>query len=590
MVAVSAVAQSIYPDKNQKGKWGYVNDHGDKVIDYKYDEAGYFDDGVATVKKGDSYGVINTDGKEVISVKYNLIEPHSKTIYRVAADGKVKDGVLMDEKYGFISKEGKVLLKPEYEEIGTFNNGLAYIKKGNLYGYINDNIDVIIPCKYNAIGTFNNDGFVWAAEGAKYDKNSSKFTGGKLGVFNREGKVIVPIKYKAMGYYTPAKTDITSKHFQSLHFNHRTVMKEGNSHSLITPHHIKQINLSAMPDSVKGFYGSPNLQATKNAIFTTSGDLLLKDGHKYDFVYYPTDGFALVRENKAKYNYMNIATGKLLLKNPLHNGWGFNNGIAIISRDGNSHELMNTEGESVSSPYKYIFPEKDGHFIVKSDATGNVLLYGVINRKGNVVIPANHTFIYPLSEGKMACCTNDGKAGFKDLSGNWVIDNLTNAYSFKDGLALVKKEGGWGLIDSSGKEVVGCKWKTCKIGDYAKHDRIWVSDDDSDDAAFSLIRVSDDQPVTTEKFKWVRDFGSDFDDAAIVGNDSKNVGIITKEGKLIVPPLFSVEQARQAYGYLKENPGKEWGEFDTYRVKLYDNPKRNKGKLTSKLESSLWDY
>lgn len=119
---------------------------------------------------------------------------------------------------------------------------------------------------------------------------------------------------------------------------------------------------------------------------------------------------------------------------------------------------------------------------------------------------------------------------------------------------------------------------------------MWVTDETGDKPGFMLLRISDDKVVSPDKYQWIRVFGSDFDDVAMVGKDGNNIGLVTKEGKLIVPACFSYAQARTAYEYLKSVPGKQWDEFDTYRVKLYSNPNRNKGKLTSKLESSLWDY
>ena len=131
LCAVGAYAQDLIPDQNKKGKWGFVDENGKKAVDYKYDEANNFVNGLALVRKGDNFGMIDPKGKEIIPIKYDLIEKHNSYIFRVAAGGKHKDGVLMDEKYGFINDAGKVLLNPEYDEIGIFTDGLAYIKKAD---------------------------------------------------------------------------------------------------------------------------------------------------------------------------------------------------------------------------------------------------------------------------------------------------------------------------------------------------------------------------------------------------------------------------------------------------------------------------
>lgn len=594
---LSAGAQDLYPAKNKKDKWGYLNENGDKVIDYKYDEANNFSNGIAIVKKGDNLGVIGTNGKEIIPIKYNLIEKHNDRIFRVAANGKVKDGVLMDEKYGFVDVDGKVLLKPEYEEIGQFKNGLAFIKKGNLYGYINDNIDVIIPCKFNAVGAFNKNGHVWVAQGVKFDKGStSKFSGGKLGVYDNTGKVIIEPKYSYLGYYKPFVYEPSQEYLKSLNYYEKKTVEESGSHHFNKRYHILQQNLTAMPDTVIGYYaGSGN---NSNAVFSPDGKQIFKDGlYKNATLYYPSDGFAVIqyngKKNSSTYNFLDMSNNfKPLFSKPVNDVWAFNNGVAVITRDGKKWELIDTSGNSVSAAYTKIYPEKDGLFIVKSDADPKYYYYGAINKSGREVIPATHTFILPPSHGLIACKNAlDKKAGYKDTSGKWVIeDDFVDVRSFADGLAPVKTESGWGVITPDGKQAVKCQWTDIITLGAGKHGFVWVTDDTDDNKGFKMLRVSDEKEMYPEKFYWLRTFGSDFDDVALVGSDKDNIGVINKEGKMLVPANFTFDQAKTAYKYLLYYPGKEWTEFDTYRVKLYSNPNRNKGRLTSKLSSNLWDY
>ena len=590
-IALPAMALELIPEQNEKGKWGYINEMGTKVIDYKYDEANYFNNGLALVRKGNALGMIDSEGKEIIPVKYDIIEPHSNDIFRVAANGKHKDGVLLDETYGFITADGKVLLKPEYDEIGIFKDGIAYIKKGQLYGFINDKIDIVIPCKYNAIGSFNENGLVWVAEGVKYDKQSTtKFTGGKFGIFNKEGEAVIEPKYKHVGCYVPYVYSPKQEYLDKLHINHRTTLLESGSHTLLSPKHAPYVNFEQLPTEFEGYYASNNDAAKKNAIFDRNGNLLIKEG-KYDFVFYPTDGFALVMDKKNKYNYLNMSTNKLMFKKYIDAAWAFDNGVAVVSREGKGWELINTDGESISSTYKYIFPKKDGVYVVQSDASKDYILYGAINSKGREIIPANHTYVYPPSNGLLACRSNDDKTGYRNTSGEWAIQpTFLSNRSFIDGMASVKTNDGWGLIDTTGKQVVKCRWKDTITKDCTKSGFMWVTDEAADRPGFILLDVATDNIVSPDKYQWIRTFGSDFDNVAIVGKDSSHVGIITKDGKMIIPAIFEPDQARMAYRSLSATPGKVWEEFDSYLIKLYTNPNRNRGSLSSKLEPTLWDY
>ena len=55
------------------GKYGYTDKEGNVVVDYIYDEAQEQNEyGYAAVKKNDLWGAIDSEGKEVVSPKYNL--------------------------------------------------------------------------------------------------------------------------------------------------------------------------------------------------------------------------------------------------------------------------------------------------------------------------------------------------------------------------------------------------------------------------------------------------------------------------------------------------------------------------------------
>lgn len=52
-------------------KWGYVNKEGKTEIDFDYQEAGRFLDGIAVVKMNDKYGVIGVSGKTISAFQYD---------------------------------------------------------------------------------------------------------------------------------------------------------------------------------------------------------------------------------------------------------------------------------------------------------------------------------------------------------------------------------------------------------------------------------------------------------------------------------------------------------------------------------------
>ena len=73
--------------------------------------------------------------------------------------------------------------KARYDEVGLFENGLAYVMKENEYGYVDKNGKEVIPCIYNAIGSFNPQGLVWVNKGGHVSEQSSGIVDGFFGIY-----------------------------------------------------------------------------------------------------------------------------------------------------------------------------------------------------------------------------------------------------------------------------------------------------------------------------------------------------------------------------------------------------------------------
>lgn len=77
--------------------------------------------------------------------------------------GSYKNGILQGEKWGILNKKGEEVLKPEYDEIGEFDQGITYILKGKQYGLINEQMDILLEPKYVAVGMPDRFGNIWFA-------------------------------------------------------------------------------------------------------------------------------------------------------------------------------------------------------------------------------------------------------------------------------------------------------------------------------------------------------------------------------------------------------------------------------------------
>lgn len=101
------------------------------VIDY----IAPFHEGLAAVKKGDSWGFVNTSGDLVVNYRTDLVTLESKSGIQYprfesgrALIFKVQEGI---RHFGYIDMMGSVVIEPNYINAGSFYQGHAIVLKVN---------------------------------------------------------------------------------------------------------------------------------------------------------------------------------------------------------------------------------------------------------------------------------------------------------------------------------------------------------------------------------------------------------------------------------------------------------------------------
>lgn len=158
------------------GKWGYINKSGVFVIEPKFDETEYFSDNMARVCIGNKWGLIDSTGKFIFKPKY---------AYRFSIEYRYDDMIsIKGRKYIFIDRSGKQI-PGKFDDVGDFNDGIAPVKIDNKWGYINkEGVFVIEP---------------------KFDKAEKIIDGvafvnieGKFGLIDKTGGWIVEPKFESI--------------------------------------------------------------------------------------------------------------------------------------------------------------------------------------------------------------------------------------------------------------------------------------------------------------------------------------------------------------------------------------------------------
>lgn len=78
----------LYIKKEIANKWGFVNDKGEKICNFIYDEVRDYSEGIAAVRLGDKWGYINEEGKEICEIRYDAVGDFQSKLGVVEKEGK----------------------------------------------------------------------------------------------------------------------------------------------------------------------------------------------------------------------------------------------------------------------------------------------------------------------------------------------------------------------------------------------------------------------------------------------------------------------------------------------------------------------
>lgn len=163
-------------------KCGYVNKNNEIKIPFKYSDVTSFKNGFAAVRAAGSWGLINSDGKEIVPLNYTYFDlPKEGLIGACMVSGS-------SDKCGFINTKNKVMIPFKYRGVEGFTNGLAQvIDENKIPFFINKKGEKVLDLRaYQSVGKFS-DGLAIACK-----------TFDKFGFIDKKGKVVVPLKYEAV--------------------------------------------------------------------------------------------------------------------------------------------------------------------------------------------------------------------------------------------------------------------------------------------------------------------------------------------------------------------------------------------------------
>lgn len=390
--------------------YSFINLLTKKVINTPYVSAKVFSEGKAAVYKNLMYGYIDSNGKEIIPCNLDFTE------------GFIEDRALFRKgnKYGFIDPKGKIIIPAIYDNAKHFEFGMAEVNigatwneidfVGGKWGAIDKQGKVLVPIKFDGIEISNSIGLVNVNTGAKWEQNCPCTRGGTWSVYDIKTQKIV---YEELGVFK-----------ENLAF-----VKKGAKFGYINDKGELQIPIQF--DLAENFKNK-EAKVTRNdsTFFIDRFGVKLK---KYDKEFTKTEGMILVKLGE-KFGFLDSLRNEIT-KFEFDQAGEFSCGVAVVSIGG-THTKINAYSTSYSNGK-----------------------YGVIDKKGNFIVPAEFENMDNARENKISFSKN-GKWGYMNTKGEVIIEPAyVNARQFFDGMAAVMAQNRkWGFINEKGEIIIELKY------------------------------------------------------------------------------------------------------------------------------------
>ncbi len=304
--------------------------------------------------------------------------------------------VKSNDKWGYVDKEGKYIINPQFSYADYFINGIALVKSNdNKYGFINEKGEYLINPQYKNAMPFSENMACVISEGCvpKY--------------INKKGDILFEVP---------------------------TAEQAGNFHN--------------------GFARIKN-KDNKWGFVDNTGNI--KINCQYDGVNDFNEGMAAVMNINKKdttktfeeWGYIN-EKGEMIINFQFKDASPFIESLARITLDYKQYGYIDTKGKMIINPQfdaTTIFT--DGLAPFRSGK-----LWGFIDKTGKIKINPQFDEV-GLINNKLIPVRSGEKWGYIDKEGKIVINpQFDDALSFLGDIAMVKSSDKWGFIDKSGKYIV----------------------------------------------------------------------------------------------------------------------------------------
>ncbi|MCH5302957.1 MAG: WG repeat-containing protein [Prevotella sp.] len=267
----------------------YVIAQNYNTIKVQFEDIYDFSEGLALIKQNGKYGYIDKNGNIVIRPQFDEAYDFSDGLARIVSNGK----------HGYINKNGTIVINPQYDKIDDFSEGLALIKQKEKCGYIDKSGNVVIKPQFDEAYDFS-DGLALIKQKKKY------------GYIDKSGKIVIKFQFDEAYDFSDGLA----------------LIKQNGKHSYID----KNGNIVIRPrfDEVYDFSdGLAKIVSNgKYGYINKNGNIVIEP--QFDEVDDFSEGLALIKQNR-KYGYID-KSGKIVIRPQYDEAYDFSDGVALIKQ------------------------------------------------------------------------------------------------------------------------------------------------------------------------------------------------------------------------------------------------------------------
>ncbi len=477
-------------------QWGFIRPTGNDAFDLDLEEVKPFQQGLAFVRQGDRWGVIDRLGRWVATPQFE----HS---YYGFHEGLAD--VRIDGKEGFIDTTGTLLIAPQFASVGYFSDGFAWARQGTRYGFIDREGKWLIEPMYEAVTGFQ-EGFAAVKLNGKWgfvdrfgrERISPQYTdfelfkgemakvrtetgwqligpyGGEfspagLAAVERKGDIVVALHQDGYRLYDTYAEPLDTTLFSDISYHADYLIA-----STQVPHY-------EIPDpALRKILGSGTIQRIETND-SREIELFVDEEEAYKLIYSDSTGFKSNQKSnhdssqnmqiqvaKSESRYDNqLATYASFFGNRATNEETKHNLNGAAQTDVNASKsriyaddrmgIVNAEDDTVLAPvYEWVQTLGDHGFITREHGR-----WQLRNAEGKAVLPSSYDMISPVGdkyvEVGVRTATYEGDtvtfSSIYNTDGEVVAQRVLAWQRFENGLAALKTPDGWMLKDTTWQTV-----------------------------------------------------------------------------------------------------------------------------------------